>query len=345
MARLARADLVDPAEVAAFHCIHRCVRRSFLCGNDPYSGRNYDHRKAWLEKRFEFLAGQFGIDIIGFSIMSNHFHLVIRSRPDVVAGWSDTEVARRWLMLCPIRKTEQGHAEEPNDAELGSIRNCPERLTVIRSRLSDISWLMRMIAEPVARRANREEEVTGHFWEGRYKCVKLCDAAALLACLAYVDLNPIRAGVATTPEASDYTSVQRRIETLLRCKTQGPKQQDAWLAPLEINESEPGPLPSRSNDRASDKGCLSLTITDYLKLVDWTGRHLARGKRGSIPPELSPILVRLGIADHHWLAVVTNFGRHFHRVAGAPCILGKQHPRRHPSRTFRPGRAELLSAA
>ena len=350
MARLARADLVDPAEIAAFHCIHRCVRRSYLCGEDPYSGRNYDHRKAWLEERFRMLAGLFGIDIVGFAIMSNHFHLVIRSRPDVIAIWSDTEVARRWLMLCPYRKNEWGQAEEPNDAELNTIRNCPERLAEIRKRLSDISWLMRMIAEPVARQANREEKVTGHFWEGRYKCVKLCDEAALLACLAYVDLNPIRAGVATTPETSDFTSVQRRIESLLGsvkgslAKQDRPKKQDTWLAPLEIDERELSPLPSESKDRASDKGCLPIAVTDYLKLIDWTGRQLARDKQGSIPPELSPILVRLGIADRNWLTVVTNFGRHFQRVAGAARILGELHPYSRPSSTFRPGRAELLSS-
>jgi len=182
---LARADLVDPLEVAAYHCIHRCVRRNFLCGNDPYNGRNYDHRKAWLEERMKFLAGLFGIDLKTIFIWP--FLFGGRSRPDVVTTWGDTEVARRWLMLCPHRKNELGEAEEPSDAELNTIRNCSERLVEIRSRLSDISWLMRMLAEPVARSANREEQVTGHFWEGRYKCVKLCDEAALLACLAYVD--------------------------------------------------------------------------------------------------------------------------------------------------------------
>jgi len=214
---------------------------------------------------------------------------------------------------------------------------------------------MRMLAEPVARKANREEQVTGHFWEGRYKCVKLCDEAALLACLAYVDLNLIRAGMATTPETSDYTSLQRRIEALPRPVNYSPVEQqdpikqdlpkDAWLAPLEINQQQLGPLPNESNHRASDKGCLPLTVADYLKLLDWTGRQIVQSKRGSIPTELAPILVRLGIADCNWLTVVTSFGRYFQRVAGAPSAVGRQHPRSQPSRTFRPGRAELLGCA
>ncbi len=340
MARLARADLVDPAEVATYHCVNRCVRRSFLCGDDPYSGQNYDHRKAWLEMRLRFLAGQFGIDVIGFAIMSNHFHLVIRSRPDVVAEWDDTEVARRWLLLCPVRKDDEGRSEEPNEAELDMIRRCPERFTEIRSRLSDISWLMRMMAEQTARRANREDNVTGRFWEGRYKCAKICDERAMLASLAYVDLNPIRAGIAKTPEASDYTSVQRRIES----QTSG-KQRDAWLAPLEIDESQTGPVVSRSVSRASDKGCLPISLADYLQLLDWTGRQFVQGKRGTIPSHSEPILTRIGIAPTGWLQVVGQFGRYFHRVAGAWRSVAGEHPHSNPAATFHPGRCDLLEAA
>jgi hypothetical protein len=107
MARLVRADLVDPSEVATFHCLNRCVRRGYLCGDDPHTGHNYNHRKQWLEERLEWLAAHFGIDLIGFSILSNHFHLILRSRPDVVAAWDDSEVARRWMMLCPVRKDDQ----------------------------------------------------------------------------------------------------------------------------------------------------------------------------------------------------------------------------------------------
>ena len=337
MARLARADLFDPREISVLHCLNRCVRQAFLCGDDPHSGRNYDHRKIWLECRLKFLAAQFGVDVIGFAIMSNHFHLVLRNRPDVVAQWSDSEVARRWLQLCPRRKTPEGHPAEPTAAELDTIRNCPDRLEEIRLRLSDISWLMRMIAEPIARRANREDQVTGHFWEGRFKAVKLCDEAALLACLAYVDLNPIRAGIALTPESSNFTSIGRRIEALLGEVPEA----DRWLAPLAIQEAQPGPLASQSDGRASDKGCLPLSVQQYMVLLDWTGRQLAANKAGTIPPDLEPILDRLGIAGGNWLRLVGNFGRLFYRVAGAPATLATQHF----TVNFRHGHTELLTAA
>jgi hypothetical protein len=337
MARLARADLFDPSEVSILHCINRCVRRCFLCGDDPLTGKNYEHRKAWLEKRLEFLAGQFGIDVLGFAILSNHFHMVLRNRPDVVATWNDTEVATRWLRLCPPRKTAEGQSAEPTDAELNTIRNVPPRLAEIRRRLSDISWLMRLIAEPIARLANREDQVSGRFWQGRFKAVKLCDEAAVLACCAYVDLNSIRAGLAATPESSDFTSAQRRIESLTQPAGSGARP-DAWLAPIALEESRtvPGPLSSTTGRRASDKGFLPLSVEDYLSLLDWTGRQLVRGRRRAIPNYLPPLLARVGIATGDWLPLVTGFGRLFHRVAGAPHSLARLR------RPFRPGHTTLL---
>lgn len=214
MSRSRRSDLFDPLQVSVFHCINRCVRHCHLCGNDPLTGKNFEHRKQWIEERIAFLACYFGIEVLSYAILSNHLHLVLRNRPDVVASWSDTDVARRWLYLCPLRKDDQGVAQEPTEAELDTIRNDPQRLAKIRKRLSHISWMMGMIAERIARLSNAEEERTGRFWEGRYRGIKLCDDAAVLACMAYVDLNPIRAGLACSPETSNFTSVQRRIREL-----------------------------------------------------------------------------------------------------------------------------------
>ena len=102
MVRLARAESLDPAEVVVAHVFTRVVRRCFLLGDDPVSGKNFDYRKLWIEQYLKQFAAHFGIDLLGFAILSNHFHLILRTRPDVVATWDDQEVARRWLMLCPV---------------------------------------------------------------------------------------------------------------------------------------------------------------------------------------------------------------------------------------------------
>ncbi|WP_010583140.1 hypothetical protein [Schlesneria paludicola] len=139
MARLSRAEVFAPDEIAIVHVVNRVVRRCFLLGTDSVTGKNSDHRKAWIEQLLQQFAAQFGIDPLGFAILSNHFHLILRSRPDVVATWDDTEVARRWLMLCPVRKDREGLPEEPNEAELNSLRNDVQKLETIRLRLSDIT--------------------------------------------------------------------------------------------------------------------------------------------------------------------------------------------------------------
>ena len=108
MARLGRAEIFSPEEIATVHVMNRVVRSCYLMGDDPFSGKNYDHRKQWIEDELDRVAGGFGIDLLNFAIMSNHFHLVLRSRPDVVKTWTDREVARRWLRLCPMTKAKDG---------------------------------------------------------------------------------------------------------------------------------------------------------------------------------------------------------------------------------------------
>ena len=136
MPRIPRKFVFDPTEVGVYHCINRCVRRAFLCGTDDLTGKCFDHRKVWIQERLALLAGNFAVDVLGFSILSNHIHVVVRNRPEIVAGWSDEEVARRWWNLFPKRKDRDGKPAEPTDAELSMITAVPERLAEVRTRLS-----------------------------------------------------------------------------------------------------------------------------------------------------------------------------------------------------------------
>jgi REP element-mobilizing transposase RayT len=334
MARLSRAEIFDPSEIVAVHTMARTVRRCYLLGDDHLTQKNFDHRKKWFEDKLKQLASNFGIDLLAFSCLSNHFHLVLRSRPDVVATWDDTEVARRWWTLCPKRKVKQeidGQSTwipaEATEWDLNSIRNDPVLLAAIRVRLSDISWWMRLLCQYIALRANGEEgEGLGKFWQSRFKAVRILDEETLLACAAYVDLNPIRAALAETLEESDYTSVQRRI-TSLKSNASNPEESQAsvrvhrtddFLSPVSIDERKDplGAHPSRNKKRCSDKGFLAMADADYLEILDWLARNTVAGKRGSTPVEAPAIFERLGIDGVACSKVVKDFGRVFKNVAG-----------------------------
>lgn len=345
MPRLARCELIDPNEVTIAHVINRTVRRCFLFGDDPISGKNFDHRKVWIEDLLRHFAAHFGIDLLCFSIMSNHYHLILRTRPDVVASWDDTEVARRWLMICPERKIG-GKPAEPSESELNSIRKCPIKLAEIRSRLSSISWWMRLLNQRIAQRANKEDRESGRFWQDRYRAIRLIDEEALLACAAYVELNPIRAAIAETLEQSDHTSVQRRIESEVEHRSTQ-ERRDAFLAELTLDEANGavGAVKSKTGRRCSDKGFLPMTPTEYFEFLDWTARQIVSGKRGSTPSEAPPSLRRLGLDQANWPVLVTQFSNSFCHLAGRVDRVRSLRSHRTQRRFYvRPSVRELLPA-
>ena len=364
MARLARAEVFSPDEVAVVHVMNRVVRRCFLLGTDAVTGKNFDHRKVWIEELLERQAAAFGIDLLGFAILSNHFHLILRSRPDVVKTWSDTEVARRWLLLCPVRKDDEGNAEEPNEVELNGIRNDRQKLATIRLRLSDVAWWMRLLCQHIAVRANREDKEVGKFWQSRFRAVRLLDETAILACAAYVDLNPIRAGIAKSLETSDHTSIQRRIEST-KSKKNAPSQKaavkkassgpeppptrDSILAPLPLNErSGPiGPVPSRTPGRCSDKGFIPLTLDQYVEVLNWTARQLPRLKRGWSIQDAPLAFTACPLTPTVWCQLVREFGKLFCQVAGQAQTVDTTRSRIGQNRYYlkRPARDLLTSDA
>lgn len=356
MARQARSEVFSPDEIAIVHVTSRVVRRCFLLGTDDYTGKNYDHRRDWVEGLLDKFAAQFGMDLLTFGIMQNHLHLVLRSRPDIVIGWSNTTVARRWLQLCPVGKKKDDAPQEPTQAEINSIVNDKVKLAAIRLRLSDISWWMRLLCQRIAQWANREENEDGRFWAGRFKATRLIDATSVLACAAYVDLNPIRAAMAETLESSDYTSAQRRIETIRQLlissinseEAVGPGQlRDAFLAPVEIDElnDDIGPRPSENGRRCSDKGFLTMTVASYLELLDWTARQLVPGKRGATPESTPAIFERLDIQPDVWCALVSKFGSLFSLVAGKPETVDNYRSQKRKNRFHLPRETrELLEA-
>lgn len=331
---LPRSKYVREGEEAFVHTLTRCVRRAFLYGEDALTGRDFSHRKQWIVDKLHVLAAVFAIDVCAYCIMGNHYHLVLRILADIVAAWSDLEVATRWLTLFP--RYCAGKKSLPVEDQIRFLAACPERIAILRKRLCSLSWFMRVLNESIARAANKEDDVKGRFWESRFKCQVLLDTAAIAACMAYVDLNAIRAGIAPTPEASDFTSIQERILAWQRENSSPVSAQtsqdihsientsmsplgNSIPAPASAATDVPVPSPSWLCPIQSDshrRGILNMTEAEYLDLVDRSGRILRAGKRGAIDPELAPILIRIGARPEEWFDTVSRFGSRFRLAAG-----------------------------
>ena len=186
---------------------------TFLCGEDTSTGQNFDHRKQWLVDRITRLAAVFAIDICAYAIMSNHYHLVLRVNQQQAKQWDSREVALRWMQLFKGHPLVDRYLSEAQTTQAETDKAL-ELIETWRERLFELGWFMRCLNEYIAVQANKEENCKGRFWEGRFKSQALLDDTALLACMAYVDLNPVRAKMAKTPESSSFTSFLYRVKAM-----------------------------------------------------------------------------------------------------------------------------------
>ena len=354
MTRPNRSEQFRHDEIAIIHCVQRCVRRAFLAGEDDVSGTDYSYRREWIRRRFEALASVFCIDVLTYAILSNHLHSILRSRPDVLAKLSDQEVAIRWLRVYPGYRMEEQLAE-PSEIDVKALVADPEKLAEVRTRLSDISWFMRALAEPIARMSNAQDKCTGRFWEGRFKAQRIVDDAGLLACSMYVDLNVVRAALAEGLEDSLHTSIYDRIEAekgmlipsaafdlipitheesvaqrrkslaeqLHDKKTKKEKEakrvpRDGWLSPLSLSGDVPSSDPQVHRDglRASDKGFLRMDLSSYKKLLSWVAQNKPSAGKAVLPKSLSDELVSCGVVPEMLSDLVWNFKKYFSRCVG-----------------------------
>jgi len=262
-----RAHLIDPTG-GVYHVCSRCVRRAWLCGLDESTGYNFDHRRRWLEHRILELADVFAIDLFGYAVMSNHYHIVLQVSPSRTDDWSDEDIVDRWMRLCPQNN------EDLQAARKTALLQDAARLTVLRERLGCLSWFMRFINEPLARLANKEDDCKGRFWEGRFKSQQLLDEHAVLAAMIYVDLNPIRAGITDDISHPPHTSMNKRHDEAKR-------QQ-----PMTALNRPFAPLP------------FTYTLAEYVDLGEWTvaaqqSRQPTQSSRG--PPQPTDLWL------HHYL--------------------------------------------
>jgi hypothetical protein len=350
-----RKSVVQEDVVGLYHVWSRCVRRAWLCGVDPLTGQDLSHRKLWIYQRLAALAQIFAVDACVFAILSNHYHLLVRNRPDLASQWSDEEVVRRWWQLYPERRDDTGAPAAITELEVRSLASDSTRVAELRRRLSSISWFMKSMNEWLAVRANGEDGVSGHFFQERFGCRALLDALAVLACSVYIDLNEIRAQLAATPEESRNTSAHQRILAriarrereaagevapgVLDCRAD---DADYWLSPLDEQDCAAVLGPSQADSVLQSRACdlgkvnkadvrkrwrhgfLPMKLDQYLELLEWTGRQIVKGKQGAIDGTLPPILQRLQLDPNTWLKLVDNFEGWFRTAAGTAAHLADE---------------------
>lgn len=299
----ARSTVVSPSDTPYYHCIGRCVRRAFLCGKDPVTGKSFDHRKQRILERLALLTEVFAIDLCAYALMSNHYHLVLRLDTARAAAWSEREVMERWrrIYVGPACVSLYLDGAPLTAADTSVIANCVRQW---RERLVDLSWFMRCLNEYIARMANTEDECTGRFWEGRFKSQALLDEEALLTVMAYVDLNPVRAGIADSIESSDFISAQQRLE------------EHSGNAPSKV--SRPALLPFAQALRRNEGDGLPFNLQDYLELLDNTGRVVHADRKAPALAATPRLLSALGLEPGEWVKAVAELHVRFRLFIGAP---------------------------
>ena len=315
-----RKFIVSPKGDPTLHLISRCVRRAYLIGADKELGALH-HRKVWIENHLVRLAGLFGVEPLTFAIMDNHFHLVVTMRRSWVESWSDETVVRKWMAVFPSSRKFRGeNGEAAKEQNIQLLLKRPEKVAEFRKRLGDCGWLMKALKEPISRQANKEDGAKGAFWDARYKSVELEDEGAVLACMAYVDVNPLRAGVVETVEEQTNVGIELRIKEAQakqeenmrkfeawrdaqeKCRLEAAEDAEqsapfkpvawmrerSWLKPMDEHGAEGG-------ERSFFRG-RALTLTAYISLLEFTSQKKRDGK-AHMKPELAGALKRLGLTE------------------------------------------------
>ena len=234
----ARSHLVDPHAPGVYHCVSRCVRRAFLCGVDPLTVRTYQHRRGQIEQRIHLLAGCFALSVHAYAVMSNHLHLVIYTDPAAANRWTDDEVTERWRTTLTVYKHESkppAATGNPTALNVSAEWIADKRLRLASLRLVHEA-AQRGTSPDVPTPKTAAPGTSGSHASARRPC---STRRAITAAMAYVDLNPIRAGIAQSLQTSEYTSIALRLR----------ESAGADAAPASSEPREATTKPQRSTDR------------------------------------------------------------------------------------------------
>ena len=333
-----RKDTFDPYNPGIYHCISRCVRQLFLIGPDEETQAENVGRWDFCEIRLQLLASLCAVDVLDFSLLSNHIHTLLRNRPDVVSAWSDREVARRWLRLHPTdiaARESKDHVLTEEDLDRAVADK--DLIKKARRELSSLSHFQKCLLEPIAKEFNRRDEKKGHFVAERFRCRRIDGDGCMLACSVYIALNAFRAGLCDTVEGHPFSSYSRRE-----------RGEADWLAPMfldersiaynqvaQMTEGQDGVkcLVAQANEypspRCSEKGMSPLHWSDYREITLWTATHIraryaaADGAQHEVivPQRIEELLLNLGIDPKFWIDTIDRYAELFYDFVAMPSQL------------------------
>jgi len=276
----------------------------------------HEERRTWLMDRLRWLTQYFAVDVLEAAVMHNHLHLVTSTNPEMAGSWSAVEVATRFRTMCPdyaLRKRMKIRSRDPvSDAEIAAAVADPALIAKWREDLASVSFLHKLLKQKIAWTCNRQDKVTGHFWEGRFKSIVALDDEAIVAHMVYVSLNPVRAGLATSLDDYRLATIADRVDELKRRISQGEFAGEAAAARERLRSvrlvaampCEPGeelrakPLLQNGAPNPWFGGHVPSVIEGsslaaYLHDTDAQGREITFGKTGSIPASTPPVLAML----------------------------------------------------
>ncbi len=298
-----RRRLIDESRVGTYHCSSRCVRRSSF-RDRTVGGLDLDHRQEWVAKRLRAIAELFAIDVTDFAVIDNEFHAVLRNRPDLAAQLSDEQVIRRWFRMS---RRGLNLLEEMGPKKLKYWLSQRKKVAEFRRRLSSISWLMIMLKEPIARAANAEDKVRGHFFGERFSSVELKDGEQRLVTSLQINSLPVRVGLAKNLASSRFTAAHERR-----------RGDGDWLAGEQHTEGLDGNRPADATNGSSLFNRLPFDV-----YVDWLESNLAPAGADAalktaalgIPVELPAAWSRYGLDVARWSEAVEIIALRFRWLA------------------------------
>ena len=294
-----RKLIFDPSKPVTCHCISRCVRRQPLFA--------LEKRRRTLAERLVLLVRFFAIDVLEWALLTNHFHLVASTHPDLASLWSDREVATRWRTLSPDyawrTRNKVDHSLPAQPEEIAAATANPALIARWRRNFADLSFFHKFLKQRLARIINLEDDVTGHCWEGRFKSIVATDEEAIVAHMVYVALNPVRAGMAEALDGYEFCSMAERIEALRNRIRAGEFAGETQAAREKLRAARLLPaLPCDPGHEATKVQSLSngvpnpwfggrvpsvmegASLAAFIAEIDAAGRVMSKGKGGVVSP-------------------------------------------------------------